>query len=292
MVKNDKPKTTLEYSVVLVEYFSSDHIVRCLESIYLQTKLPEKIVVVVNGIEDSFRKKISNNFKDVVLIDPGNNLGYSKAANLGIANTDSPIVLTLNPDTELKSDAAELSCLYLAEHDLVGALGPQILDCDFNIYPSARTEPSLLDSVGHGLLGAFFPNNRFTRRYKNLDTDENQTRRTDWLSGAALFLRRQALDEIGGWDEDYFMYCEDIDLGNKLRNNRWENIYFPKAQITHIQGVSTSRTPVKLLVEHHKSLYIYSNKKYNNNLMMKIFVAVFISIRFPLALIAHKLRLN
>lgn len=292
MAKNGSTKQNLDYSVVLVEYFSSNHIIDCIKSIYNQTKRPEKIVVVINGIDQIYKEKIIKEFPEVALIDPGDNLGYAKAANLGIANTPSPIVLTLNPDTILNEDVALLSCEYMASNEEVGSLGPQILESNGNIYPSARKEPSIMDSIGHAILGSFFPNNRFSKSYKNLDVKNDEIRETDWLSGAALFIRRDALDEIGGWDEDYFMYCEDIDLGNKLRNSMWKNVYFPNVQIMHVQGVSTSRTPIKLLLEHHKSLYTYSSKKYKNNFIMKILVFLFVSFRFPMAVVAHKFRLN
>jgi N-acetylglucosaminyl-diphospho-decaprenol L-rhamnosyltransferase len=292
VVKSKELKQSCEYSVVLVEYFSSEHIVKCLESIYKQSQLPKKIVIVINGIDKEYRKIISSRFPQIQLIDPNKNLGYAKAANLGISNTETAVVLTLNPDTQLEVDASKLSCEYLAKNSRVGSLGPQILESTGQVYPSARKEPSFMDGLGHALLGSFFPNNRFTKSYKNLNVDNKTIRNTDWLSGAALFLRREALDEIGGWDEDYFMYCEDIDLGGKLRKNRWVNTYFPEAKITHVQGVSTSRTPIKLLFEHHKSLYIYTKKKYSNNLVMKSLVTIFIALRFPMAVAAHTFRLN
>ena len=280
------------YSVVLVEYFSNDHIIKCIESIYMQTKLPEKIVIVINGIDPDYKIRIANKFPEIQLIEPNTNLGYAKAANLGISNTQSPLVLTLNPDTLLENDVGHLCSEYFMQHIQVGSLGPQILESNGDIYPSARKEPSLADGIGHALLGTFFPNNRFSKSYKNLEADSGEIRNSDWLSGACLFLRRSALDEIGGWDEDYFMYCEDIDLGRKLRTAGWDNIYFPKVHITHVQGVSTSRSPVKLIWIHHKSFYIFMAKKYGNNFILKTMVAIFIGIRFPLATISHVFRIN
>ncbi len=285
-------KSSKKYSVVLVEYFSGDFLISCLESLYSQTLVPEKIVVVINGIEDDYRKKLENNFPDVHVIDPHANFGYSRAANLGIANTTSDIILTLNPDTELENDAAEIACTFMATHFDVGTVGPRIYELNGEIYPSAREEPSIIDAIGHAILGSFRPDNRFTRRYKNIGVDNDAVRDAGWLSGAAVFIRREALDDIGGWDEDFFMYCEDIDLGRKMRLNRWRNVYVPESRVTHVQGVSTSRTPIPLLIEHHKSLYIYTKKKYPRNLGMRILVGIFIAVRLPVALIAHIFRIS
>jgi N-acetylglucosaminyl-diphospho-decaprenol L-rhamnosyltransferase len=281
----------LNYSVVIVEYFSGHHLLECIDSLFEQTHAPDKVVVVINGIDDTFREQVQQQHPDVHLIDPHDNLGYARAANLGIAATQSDVVLTLNPDTVLEKDCAEEACHYLAVHDNVGAVGPQILELNGEIYPSARNEPNVIDAIGHGLLGLVAPNNPFTRRYKNLDAGYERARTSDWLSGAAQFLRRQALDDIGGWDEDFFMYCEDIDLGRRMRLEKWNNAYVPQARLVHVQGVSTDRAPLSLVVEHHKSLSLYARKKYDS-LLMRLFTQLFIAIRLPVALIVARRRIN
>lgn len=281
----------LTYSIVIVEYFSQHHLVECLRSIVKQTHQAEKVVVVINGMDEEIRREITTSF-DVHLIDPHHNLGYSRAANLGIANTESDVVLTLNPDTVLDPECSEQACTYLANNPEVGAVGPKIFETNGEVYPSARNEPRLIDAVGHGLFGMIWRTNPFTRRYKNLNVDNTQTRNVDWLSGAAQYLRRRVLDEVGGWDEDFFMYCEDIDLGRRIRQAGFVNSYVPEAELTHVQGVSTDRAPKSLIIAHHKSLYIYSRKKYRNNIAMQFFTAIFIGFRLPVALVLSLFRIN
>ncbi len=292
MEKSPLHESLARYSVVLVEYFSGEHLVRCIHSLRIQTHAPEKIVVVLNGIGDKERTTLYADFPEVQVIDPHSNLGYARAANLGIANTSSPIVLTLNPDTELDAYAAQVACEYMSDHEGVGTVGPKIQEPNGAIYPSAREEPSLVDAIGHAFLGTFFPSNRFTKKYKNIGISTDDARDVGWLSGAALFIRRDALDDVGGWDEDYFMYCEDIDLGRKMRLNRWRNVYVPNSRVVHVGGVSTSRTPIVLLLHHHRSLYTYASKKFDNNPLMKALTLIFIAIRLPIALVAHFLRIN
>lgn len=288
----EQPEDLLGYSVVIVEYFSRDHLFACIDSIERQSQKADKIVVVLNGFEQDTQDRLQNKYENVILINPHVNLGYAKAANLGIANTESAVVLTMNPDAYLDKFAAAFACRYISENDDVGTVGPKIYETNGEVYPSARIEPSLGVAVGHALLGQFFPKNRFTKKYKNTQVDSDQTLEVDWLSGAAIFLRREALNDVGGWDEDYFMYCEDIDLGRNMRIYRWKNVYLPECHVTHAQGISTDRAPISLIIEHHKSLFIFASKKYKKNLLVKVLVGIFIGIRLPLALIAHLFRIN
>lgn len=279
---------TLSYSAVYVEYFSGDYLVNSIKSLLNQSHKPEKVVVVINGIEQSRREELISLFPDVHLVDPNANLGYSKGANLGAANTSSEVIAILNPDLVMDEKCAEEACKYLAHNNEVGSVGPKILDANGDTYPSARNEPSIKDAIGHGLLGMIKPNNKYTRSYKNLDLDPEKVRDSDWLSGAAQFIRKQALDDVGGWDEDFFMYCEDVELGRQMRIHGWKSTYVPSAVLTHDQGGSSSATPIKLLVTHHKSLYKFSQKKYKRNIFMRVVVPIFIAIRLPLAIIASR----
>ncbi|MFN8015354.1 MAG: glycosyltransferase family 2 protein [Acidimicrobiia bacterium] len=287
MVKNNN-----DYSVVIVEYYSSDHILNCLNSITDQSQKPKEIIVVVNGCDKKVLEKIEETFPKVHIINPHQNLGYSKACNLGIANTSANYVLVSNPDVVYEIDSCERALEFFSVHDDVASVGPKILEIDGNIYPSARNEPKLIDAIGHAVFGMFSKNNKYTRKYRNSEIDAELTREVDWLSGAAVFLRRSALDEVGGWDEDYFMYCEDIDLGRKFRVNRWKNYFVPTSVVTHVGGVSTSRTPIKFIVAHHVSLYKFISKKYDNKLIAKLSAGLLIAFRLPLAIIAHYLRID
>jgi N-acetylglucosaminyl-diphospho-decaprenol L-rhamnosyltransferase len=282
-------KSVAPYSAVIIEFFSDEHLTHCLDSIEKQTHKPEKIVVVINGADEKTVNDLTN--RDVHVITPHANLGYSRAANLGISNCETEIVAVLNPDTVLDSECSQYACAVFDDEN-IGAVGPRILEENGNIYPSARNDPHFIDAIGHAIFGMFKKDNAFTRRYKGLDVDVDVQREADWLSGAAIYLRKSALDDVGGWDEDFFMYCEDIDLGRRLRQASWKQVYVPNAHVIHIQGVSTSRQPISLLWQHHVSLAKYVRKKYPQNLFAQIGIIFFIALRFPLALAAHFLRIN
>ena len=146
--------------------------------------------------------------------------------------------------------------------DTVGAAGPCIRNLDGSVYPSARRDPGLVDATGHAVLGSVWPTNPFTRRYRALDADPTVARDVDWASGAALWLRRDAIDGIGGWDEGFFMYLEDVDVGWRLRNAGWRVRYEPAAEVVHVQGLSTDQHRSRMIIEHHRSSYRFASKRF------------------------------
>jgi N-acetylglucosaminyl-diphospho-decaprenol L-rhamnosyltransferase len=246
-----------------VTYESGPLLTTCVRSLAADTSGGEpEIVVVDNGSRDGSVAALRAECPDVTVITPGRNVGYAGAANAGIAATSSPIVAVCNADLQVVPGAAAAMLARLdAEPDL-GAVGPRVLDPDGSRYPSARRVPSLGDAVGHGLLGGVRPDNRFTRRYRELDEDADRARDVDWVSGAAIWLRRHALDAVGGWDDRYFMYVEDVDLCWRLRGAGWRVAYEPSGRVVHLQGASTARHPYRMIVAHHRSLLRFAAKRW------------------------------
>ena len=151
--------------------------------------------------------------------------------------------------------------------------------------------PRLRDAIGHGLLGLVWPTNPFTRRYRQLDVDPSRRRDVDWVSGAAVWLRRDALTTVGGWDERYFMYAEDVDLCWQLRQRGWRVGYEPGAVVIHVQGVSTAKHPYRMIAEHHRSLYRFASKRWRGARRLALpLAAAFLTMRAGLAMADHALR--
>jgi N-acetylglucosaminyl-diphospho-decaprenol L-rhamnosyltransferase len=173
----------------------------------------------------------------------------------------------------------------------LGGCGPRIRNLDGSDYPSARQVPSVPVAVGHGALGLFRPNNRFTVRYRELDADPSVARDVDWVSGAAIWFRRDALDAVGGWDERYFMYMEDIDLCWRLRGAGWRVAYEPAGNVVHVQGVSASRHPYRMLAEHHRSAWRFARRRFTGaRAVLLPFAAVYLGFRAGLAMFEHAWR--
>jgi N-acetylglucosaminyl-diphospho-decaprenol L-rhamnosyltransferase len=142
-----------------------------------------------------------------------------------------------------------------------GALGPLIRDPDGAVYPSARHLPSLVRGGMHAVVGFVWKNNPWTRSYRQQHIEPSE-RPVGWLSGSCLLLRRKAFDAIGGFDERYFMYMEDVDLGDRLGRAGWLNVYVPGSEILHDKGHSTGRNPSRNLRAHHDSTYIYLSDRH------------------------------
>ena len=281
------------WAAVVINYEAGPALCDCVRSLLADTSAghPPHVVVVDNGSSDGSAASVAQSLPAVTVIDPGANLGYARAANLGIAAADAPVVAVCNPDLEVQSGAAAALLGRLdAEGDL-GAVGPMIRNTDGTIYPSARSVPRLRDAVGHGLLGLLWPTNPFTRRYRQLDADPGRRRDVDWVSGAAVWLRRAALATVGGWDERYFMYVEDVDLCWQLRQRGWRVAYEPGAVVTHVQGATTAKHPYRMIAEHHRSLYRFASKRWRGPRRLALpLAAAFLALRAGLAMAEHALR--
>jgi GT2 family glycosyltransferase len=249
------------WAAVVVNYESGDLLAECIASLRADDSAgPAEIVVVDNGSTDGSVATLLARDPEVTVIDPHANLGYSRAANLGIAATRSPIVAVLNPDAVIEAGSAAAVLDAFAADDAVAVVGPRILNPDGTTYPSARTDPGPTTAAGHALLGRIRPTNRFTRAYRQLDADPGVARDVDWVSGAALWFRRSALDRVGGWDERFFMFLEDVDVCRSIAAAGGRIRYEPAARVVHVVGVSRAEHPVSTTLAHHRSAYAYARK--------------------------------
>jgi len=216
-----------------------------------------RVVLADNGSTDGSVETAAQR-PGVQLVRTGGNLGYGGAANVGVRALDPAIdwVVITNPDIVFASRAIDLLLEGAARHPASGAFGPLITTPDGVVYPSARNLPSVSAGVGHALFGWWWPTNPWTRRYR-LDAQEPAERVAGWLSGSCLLVRRRAFDQVDGFDPSYFMYFEDVDLGDRLARAGWSNIYCPSARVSHEGGHATEREPVAMARAHHRSAYRY-----------------------------------
>ena len=203
----------------------------------------------------------------VALIESGGNIGFSAGNNVGYRRARGELVLFLNPDTIIEVGALDALCDWMDAHPRVGAIGPRMCYPDGELQASARGFPSF----GAGLfrnsfLGKLWPSNPWSRGYLMLNADATRERAVDWLSGSAIVARRAALQDIdlgrGPWDEDFFMYCEDIDLCYRLMQRNWPRFYVPSATIQHHIGKSSDLAQGTSIRRHHAAMWLFYRKHY------------------------------
>ena len=243
-------------AAVVVDYDAGELLGECVRS--LLDDGVRHIVVVENGDEGTARRALAS--FSVPLVVTGRNIGYGAGANRGIATSgDSPYVLVCNPDLRVHPGAVGALAAALDAHPQWAIVGPRIVDPSGHVYPSVRRFPSMTDAAGHALLALVRPENRFSRRYR--DEVGNEARAVDWVSGACFCARRSALEELGGFDEAYFMFAEDIDLCWRAHQAGWGVGIEPSAGVTHVQGVSMRHHPYRMLLAHHRSALRFAARR-------------------------------
>ncbi len=248
-------------AVVTVTYFPGESLTGFLASLDAATTRPLDIVLADNGSAGDEAVEAAARRRDVRVISTGGNIGYGAAANVGVQATTSELVVVSNPDIIWGAGALD-DLLDAARRWPDGAaFGPLIRTPEGATYPSARALPSLGRGIGHALCGWWWPSNPWTASYRH-ERGALVERRAGWLSGSCLLLRRAAFDEVGGFDPSYFMYFEDLDLGERLQRAGWQNIYVPSAAVRHEGGHATSRDARRMAAEHHRSALRYLSRRY------------------------------
>jgi N-acetylglucosaminyl-diphospho-decaprenol L-rhamnosyltransferase len=248
-------------AVVAVTYSPGQALTDFLSSLATATEQPLDVVLADNGSTDGSVQAAAIAREEVRVVETGGNLGYGRAANAGVHDTTAEFVVVANPDVVWEPGSLDRLLAAARRWPEGAAFGPLIRTPQGTVYPSARALPSLWRGIGHALFGWWWPSNPWTEAYR-VEKDAPAERTAGWLSGACLLLRRDAFDAVGGFDPSYFMYFEDLDLGDRLGRAGWQNVYVPSAVVTHTGGHATSRDQERMAVEHHRSAWLYVSRKY------------------------------
>ncbi len=271
-----EPKTYGDaVAVVTVTYSPGKTLDRFLDTLEKATEREVTVVLADNGSVDGAPERAAAERDNVHFVPTGGNLGYGGGANAGVATLGNEVgwVVVANPDLEWDPGSLDELLTVATRWPRGGAFGPLIREPDGSVYPSARLLPSLGRGIGHAVFGKVWPGNPWTRAYRQ--EKEAPTERTaGWLSGSCLLLRREAFDSVAGFDTRYFMYFEDVDLGDRLGRAGWLNVYAPSASVMHIGGVSTAKASERMLTAHHESAYRYLADRHRGLLWKPVLAAV------------------
>ncbi|RYV51394.1 glycosyltransferase family 2 protein [Pengzhenrongella frigida] len=272
------PEGPSQIRVICVTYNPGSELDDLARSLVAATALPIDLVLVDNGSAGQYPETVAARHGGRVLR-AGENLGYGRAANLGAMGGDEPWLLVVNPDIVWKPGALDVLLAAAERHPRAGALGPALLNPDGSVYPSARELPSLTQGVGHALFARLWPHNPWTRSYQARQESATSTERyAGWLSGACLLLRREAFEQVGGFDATYFMFFEDVDLGERLGAAGWQNLYVPAAEAVHVGGTSWRDKPARMISAHHASARHYLHHRYDRWFEWPVRVAITIGL--------------
>ena len=285
----------VELSTVIVNYRSRAALLECIASLELDAGgIPHETVVVDNESTDGTIEAIQRTFPRARTIANRDNVGFARAVNQGIADTNGEFVLLVNPDCFIEHGSLAALMGYLRSHPRTGMVGPRMVGRDGRLQYSARGFPDHFTFLfnRYSLLTRLFPRNRFSRRYLLSDWDHASVRSVDWLSGACLMVRRAAIAEVGPMDEAYFMFNEDVDWCRRMKSAGWDVVYVPEAVVRHDIGASRRKVPARIIIERHRGMIHYFHKHHPASPVIRLLTDTAIRLRGSLMLVANALRLR
>lgn len=249
----------MSLAFVVVAYRSAFELPGCLDSIRADAGPQCQIIVVDNASPDDSSSVAAGHAAMPDIVTSGRNLGFGGGCNLGVKQAKADTIFLLNPDARLRPGTTSLLAQALVAEPAIGVIAPRVVDpTGESRAASAGAEPSLRSSIGHFLALGRIPGIRRLFRPVYL-ADSHVRTRPDWVSGAAMLVRKTAYDEVGGFDERLFMYMEDVDLCRRLREKGWAIGYEPDAVVEHAMGHSQSiDQPLRWYKAYH--LYIAAHR--------------------------------
>jgi len=257
----------VKLSVVIVSYNVAYFLEQALLSVRRaaeQLGEPVEVFVVDNHSADNSVAMVRARFPEVTLLVNHDNPGFAKANNQALRRATGQYCLLLNPDTLVEEEAFRRCCDFMDAHPEAGGLGVQMLDGRGRFLPESKRGLPTPAVAFYKMVGLakLLPRSRTFGRYHLGFLSSNETHSVEVLSGAYMWLRRAALDQVGLLDEDYFMYGEDIDLSYRLTRGGWLNYYLPTVRILHYKGESTRRTSVNYVLVFYRAMVVFARKHF------------------------------
>ncbi len=281
----------MNLSIIIVNYNVKEFLQNLIHSIYKAAQnISYEIIIVDNASDDGSVEFIKDKFPGIKLISNQKNLGFSKANNIGLAQSKGDYLLLLNPDTIVGEDTFEKMISFFKSNPDAGLAGCKILNPDGTFQLACRRSfpgpwTSFCKVTG---LSNLFPGSRLFARYNLTYLDENKTYEVDAISGSFMMFPRKIYEEIGGLDEQFFMYGEDLDFCYRVQKNNKKVYYYHDTQIIHYKGESTRRSSLDETKIFYNAMHLFVKKHLSSSFLIEIILRVAIGLRELIAFMGRR----
>ncbi len=243
---------------IIVNYNSGQNLCECIQSLINQGL--DRIIIVDNNSNDSSFRIAKESFPAFEYIGCSTNWGFGKAVNIALAKVTTSYVLICNPDATLIGNGLVEMFREATEYGKTAIVAPNLVRPNGTVERSGKPFPTIKRSWRQAFLGVVAPNGNYSKRY-HVDTQTiSGDSEVDWVNGACFLALTAAMREVGGFDEEYFMYVEEVDLCWRLKELGWHIRVAKKATCIHVGAASADKHPIKMALAHHKSLIRFAKK--------------------------------
>ncbi len=266
-----------QVSVIIVSYNVRGFLENLLASLRKAlARIDSEIIVIDNFSDDDTVDILKKSHPEIKLIENRTNVGFGRANNQAVKASSGKYLLLINPDSVVEENTVEEMLKFLDSHPDAGAAGCRILNADGSLQQACRRSfptPWVALSKIFGL-SALFPKSKLFGRYNLTYLDPKEVHEVDAISGSFMFMERSVFDEVGGFDEDYFMYAEDIDLCFKIKQAGYKVYYTPATNIIHFKGESTRSSSFNRTYEFYRAMSIFVRKRYGQRSLLSMLLRV------------------
>jgi len=281
----DAGSPRLMISVIIVSWNAQDYLMQCLASLFTgDCRHPVEVIVVDNASTDGSPEAVAKSHPQVRLLRNATNLGFARANNLGIAAATGKYVCLINSDVKVLPGCLNRLVEYAENHPEAGMIGPRVIGGDGKLQRSCRGFPTVWNMFSRALaLDSIFPGTRVFTGYSLRHWPQDTCRAVDILSGCFWLVRRKSLDDVGGLDESFFMYGEDMDWCKRFWKHGWKLAFVPSAEAIHYGGASSANAPVRFYIERHRADLQYWQKHHSGAAVVFYFLITCLHLLLRLA---------
>lgn len=270
-----KEDQQIDLSVIIVNWNTKDLLVACLDSLSAQKSICKiEVIVVDNSSNDGSAEIVNEKYPHVILIRNATNLGFGKANNIGMKQSRGRYICLLNSDVRVLPNCLQNLVNFMEQNKSIGISSPLTLSPNMSIQDTCRKLPNLWNNVCDLLyLNKLFPKSDSLSGEHMMFFDHRSTRKVEGLAGCCLMIRKAALDRVGLFDEQFFIYFEETDLCKRFGQAGWDIVFYPDASIVHHHGASASKDPLRFSGKQIKSQVKYW-KKHHSKIVVTIFLFI------------------